>query len=68
MNGVRHMAQTRTTTALVEAGIPRASWFGINQTDRVVDIQDGQKVTYNELIASQLANNPKQIPFTGRSN
>ena len=59
IGGVRYILNTRTSTALENAGIPKSQWYGRNQTDKVayVDRGSGRDVTYNELAMDQLENN-----------
>lgn len=59
MNGTRLILNTRTSTALEQAGIPRNQWFGRNQTG--VEAYPGK--TFNDLAADQLKNN--NLPPTG---
>ncbi|BCR24369.1 two-partner secretion domain-containing protein [Aquipseudomonas alcaligenes] len=59
MNGTRLILNTRTSTALEQAGIPRSQWFGRNQTG--VEAYPGK--TFNDLAADQLKNN--KLPPTG---
>ena len=59
MNGTRLILNTRTSTALEQAGIPRSQWFGRNQTN--VEVYPGK--TFNDLAKDQLKNNG--LPSTG---
>ena len=59
MNGIRLILNTRTYTALEQAGIPRSQWFGRNQTG--VEAYPGK--IFNDLAAGQLKNN--KLPPTG---
>lgn len=59
MNGTRLILNTRTSTALEQAGIPRSEWYGRNQTG--VEAYPGK--TFNDLAADQLKNN--KLPPTG---
>ncbi|WP_146206224.1 hypothetical protein [Pseudomonas sp. OV226] len=59
MNGTRLILNTRTSTALEQAGIPRNEWFGRNQTG--VEAYPGK--TFNDLAADQLKRN--DLPSTG---
>lgn len=59
MNGTRLILNTRTSTALEQAAIPRNEWFGRNQTG--VEAYPGK--TFNDLAADQLKNN--KLPPTG---
>ncbi|MBX8498218.1 hypothetical protein K5D67_25340, partial [Pseudomonas cichorii] len=59
MNGARLILNTRTSTALEQAAIPRSEWFGRNQTG--VEAYPGK--TFNDLAADQLKNN--KLPPTG---
>ncbi|SDZ69671.1 hypothetical protein SAMN05216247_1342, partial [Pseudomonas salomonii] len=59
MNGTRLILNTRTSTALEQAAIPRSDWFGRNQTG--VEAFPGK--TFNDLAADQLKNN--KLPPTG---
>ncbi|MGY2287921.1 DUF637 domain-containing protein, partial [Pseudomonas gingeri] len=59
MNGTRLILNTRTSTALEQAGIPRNEWFGRNQTG--VEAYPGK--TFNDLAADQLEKNG--LPSTG---
>lgn len=59
MNGARLILNTRTSTALEQAGIPRSQWFGRNQTN--IEVYPGK--TFNDLAKDQLKNNG--LPSTG---
>ncbi|NWN49127.1 hypothetical protein HT121_16655 [Pseudomonas sp. MAFF 301514] len=59
MKGTRLILNTRTSTALEQAAIPRSEWFGRNQTG--VEAYPGK--TFNDLAADQLKNN--KLPPTG---
>ncbi|WP_204125676.1 DUF637 domain-containing protein, partial [Pseudomonas sp. 008] len=59
INGTRLILNTRTSTALEQAGIPRSQWFGRNQTN--VEAYPGK--TFNDLAKDQLKNN--HLPSTG---
>lgn len=59
MNGTRLILNTRTSTALEQAAIPRSEWFGRNQTG----VEAYQGKTFNDLAADQLKNN--KLPPTG---
>ena len=52
------VANTRTSTALTNAGIPQSQWNGVNQTGKIVDNpQLPAGTTYDDLIQSQINNN-----------
>jgi LysM domain len=53
MEGTRLMLNTRTTTALDSAGIPRSEWHGINRTGQIAY---GEK-TFDQLALDQLKTN-----------
>lgn len=59
INGNRLILNTRTSTALEQASIPRSHWFGRNQTG--VEAYPGK--TFNDLAADQLKNN--KLPPSG---
>jgi filamentous hemagglutinin len=59
MNGTRLILNTRTSTALEQAGIPRDQWFGRNRTG---DVAFGIK-TFDQLAIDQLKAN--KLPPTG---
>jgi hypothetical protein len=53
VNGTRLILNTRTSTALRDAGIAQSEWFGINQTGRVAYGQ----TTFDDLALAQLRRN-----------
>jgi filamentous hemagglutinin len=53
IDGQNVIANTRSSTALINAGIPKNEWYGINQTG-VTAYGD---VTYNDLVQNQLNKN-----------
>lgn len=59
INGTRLILNTRTSTALEQASIPRSHWFGRNQTG--VEAYPGK--TFDDLAADQLKNN--KLPPSG---
>ncbi|WP_456239038.1 two-partner secretion domain-containing protein [Pseudomonas granadensis] len=59
LNGTRLILNTRSSTALEQAGIPRSEWVGRNQTG--VEAYPGK--TFNDLAQDQLRNNG--LPPTG---
>ena len=59
MNGTRLILNTRTSTALTNAGIPKSQWFGRNRTG--VEAFPGK--TFDQLAADQLKRNG--LPSTG---
>lgn len=59
LNGVRLILNTRTSTALEQAGVPRSQWFGQNRTG--VEAYAG--TTFDQLAADQLRRN--KLPPTG---
>ncbi|WP_240224801.1 hemagglutinin repeat-containing protein [Rheinheimera hassiensis] len=64
MNGTRLILNTRTSTALQDAGIPKSQWYGTQRTGQTAYIDDfGKPVTYNDLAINQLDNN--KLPPTG---
>jgi filamentous hemagglutinin len=62
INGVRLILNTRTSTALQDAGIPRSDWFGRNQTGIQVPGMP-QGTTFSDLARTQLRTNG--LPPTG---
>jgi len=65
INGVRLILNTRTSTALEQASIPREMWYGRNQTGKIAyqDPLTGTAKTYDDLAADQLTRN--KLPPTG---
>ncbi|MEX3017918.1 two-partner secretion domain-containing protein [Gymnodinialimonas hymeniacidonis] len=64
LNGVRLILNTRTSTALQNAGVPRSEWYGTQRTGEVAYTNDnGVDVTFDELATNQLNNN--DLPDTG---
>jgi len=61
MNSTRLILNTRTSTALQDAGIPRSQWYGSNKTGVTVY----GNTTFDDLAAQQLRNN--NLPPTGSS-
>ncbi|MFZ5756301.1 MAG: hypothetical protein ACOY3X_05325 [Pseudomonadota bacterium] len=53
MKGVPVIQNTRTSTALIFAGIPKSQWYGINKTG----LKTPQGVTFDELVQRQLDSN-----------
>lgn len=67
MNGASLILNTRTSTALTNAGIPKSQWLGRNQTGATAFTKpDGTAVTFNDLASQQLNNNG--LPPTGAPN
>ena len=67
MNGTRLIMNTRASTALQNAGIPRSQWVGRNQTGRVAFTgQDGNPVRFDDLAQDQLRRN--NLPPNGSNN
>ncbi|MCK6906791.1 hemagglutinin repeat-containing protein [Enterobacter roggenkampii] len=64
MNGTRLILNTRTSVALDRAGVPKAEWYGTNQTNVKVPGMDGK--TYNDLATDQLIRN--KLPETGSTD
>jgi filamentous hemagglutinin len=64
MNGSRLILNTRTSTALQDAGIPQNQWYGTQRTGQTAYTDPaGNPVTYNDLATNQLNNN--NLPPTG---
>jgi filamentous hemagglutinin len=64
MNGTRLILNTRTSTALQDAGIPKSQWYGTNRTGQTAVInKDGTIKTFDGLANDQLKNN--KLPSTG---
>lgn len=57
LDGTRLMLNTRTSTALTRAEIPRSEWYGVNRTGQVADIETG--MTFDDLAHAQLNRNTK---------
>jgi hypothetical protein len=55
LDGARFILNTRTSTALRDAGVPRADWFGRNQTGQIYDPVTGG--TFDDLARGQLSRN-----------
>lgn len=55
MDGTRLILNTRTSTALRDAGIQKADWFGINRTGQIADYETG--ATFDDLARTQLQRN-----------
>jgi filamentous hemagglutinin len=53
VNGQPVIANTRTSTALTNAGVPQSQWNGVNQTGQV---QFGNQ-TFDQAVQNQLNNN-----------
>jgi len=67
MNGTRLILNTRTSTALTNAGIPRSQWYGRNQTGATAYTEaNGTVRTFDYLASQQLSNNG--LPPTGAPN
>jgi filamentous hemagglutinin len=60
LNGTRLILNTRTSTALDQAGIPRIEWYGVDKTN--TKVYDG--VTFIDLALELLRKN--KYPSTGR--
>ena len=58
-----HPANTRTSTALLRAGVPRSKLHGLNQTGN--EIPNAPGITYDDLAKRQTINN--RLPLTGTS-
>jgi len=64
-DGNKLILNTRTSVALDRAGIPKADWYGIDQTGiQVPDMPKG--ITFDSLAQQQLANN--KLPPSGTPN
>lgn len=64
MNGTTLVLNTRTSTALQNAGIPQSQWYGAPRTGQTAYIDDaGNAVTFDDLATQQLGNNG--FPPTG---
>ena len=61
-NGNRLILNTRTSTALQDAGVPRAQWYGRNRTGQ----EAFPGTTYDQLAQDQLRRN--RLPPTGAPN
>lgn len=57
LDGARLILNTRTSTALRDAGIPKADWFGINRTGQIADLETG--TLFDDLARAQLQRNVK---------
>lgn len=55
VNGVPVITNTRSSQALLNAGIPKAEWYGVNQTGRV----KYGNVTFDQDVMNQLRSNYK---------
>lgn len=53
IDGHNVIANTRSSTALINAGIPKSQWYGANKTG-VIAYDD---VTFDELVKAQLRKN-----------
>ncbi|WP_172831094.1 hemagglutinin repeat-containing protein, partial [Rhizobium leucaenae] len=64
MNGTRLILNTRTSTALQDAGIPQSQWYGTQRSGQIAYTDGaGNAVTYNDLATNQLKNNG--LPLSG---
>ena len=64
MNGTSLILNTRTSTALTNAGIPKSQWFGRNQTGATAfRLPNGTPKTFDSLARDQLSRNG--LPPTG---
>ena len=58
VDGTRLILNTRTSTALRRAGVPREEWYGTNRTGQVAyESAEGNPVTYDQLARDQLRRN-----------
>lgn len=57
LDGARLILNMRTSTALRDAGIPKADWFGINRTGQIADLETG--TLFDDLARAQLQRNVK---------
>jgi filamentous hemagglutinin len=59
IDGEKVIANTRTTSALENAGIPKDQWYGVNKTGQVAysDPITGKPVTFDDLVNNQLNKN-----------
>ncbi|MGN6451449.1 MAG: hemagglutinin repeat-containing protein, partial [Brucella intermedia] len=55
INGQRVIANTRTSTALTNAGVPQSNWNGVDRTGQVADAGSG--TTYDQLVKNQIRRN-----------
>lgn len=53
IDGHRVIANTRTSTALINAGIPKIQWYGVDKTG----VKAFDEVTFDDLVRNQLDNN-----------
>ncbi len=67
MNGTSLILNTRTSTALTNAGILKSQWYGRNQSGMIAYTKsDGTPVSFNDLATQQLKNNG--LPPNGAPN
>jgi len=58
MNDTRLILNTRTSTALQRAGVPKSEWFGRDRTlDHIEDSNTGEEIPFTELATRQLIKN-----------
>jgi filamentous hemagglutinin len=61
VSGTRLILNTKTSTALRDAGIPRSEWYGVNRAGQIqIPATEFQPaVTFEQAAQTQLANNKK---------
>jgi len=59
IDGQKVIANTRTTTALTNAGVPKSQWYGVDKTGQTayMDVKTGKPVTFDDLVRDQLNKN-----------
>jgi filamentous hemagglutinin len=57
LDGTRLILNTRTSTALSRADIPREDWYGVNRTGQVADEETG--ALFDDLARAQLQRNER---------
>ena len=53
IDGKKVIANTRSSTAFIEAGVPKNPWYGTNKTG----IKAYDNLTFDDLVRQQLNNN-----------
>jgi filamentous hemagglutinin len=53
IDGQHVIANTRTSTALINAGVPKSQWYGVNKTG----VNAYGEVTFDDLVRNQLSKN-----------
>jgi filamentous hemagglutinin len=62
MDGQVMIFNTRTSTVLINANIPKSEWFGIDRTSQLAY----DSITYDQLIIDQLEKNYKGVVNNAR--